>query len=89
MLLRSRVLPVRRADLTAIDWLDNVRSSTTHSPLGLHGLLLTFTVKLLYLISKTDRNGINAYIYIYIYIYIYNLFLLRMTDNMTFQNIDF
>jgi hypothetical protein len=32
--------PARKADFTTIcDWLENVGSSTSHNPMGLHGLL--------------------------------------------------
>jgi hypothetical protein len=39
MFLCCRALPLHRADNLSADCLDNVGSSASHSPIGLHGLL--------------------------------------------------
>jgi hypothetical protein len=48
MFLGSKVRLVRKADNLTADCLDNVGSLTSHSPIGLHGLLRdSFTLLLL------------------------------------------
>jgi hypothetical protein len=61
MFLGSKVPLVRGADnLTATDCLDNVRSVTSHNPIGLHGLLGGYLLFLLFLGYKPEGRGFET-----------------------------
>jgi hypothetical protein len=59
MFLGSRARPVLRAD-NLTDRLENVVSSTSHSPIGLHGLLRGYFIFLLLLMSISTELNFSA-----------------------------